>query len=41
LRSAAQRYHEPAYEKTLAKLPNLKRDERRLLLFATAASPNE
>lgn len=35
LRRAALRYREPAYEKMLIKLPNLKRDERWQLLFAT------
>lgn len=35
LRRAALRYREPAYEKMLAQLPNLKRDERWQLLFAT------
>lgn len=41
LRRAAQRYHEPAYERTLAKLPNLRRDARWRLLFADAASPKQ
>ena len=35
LRRAVLRYREPAHEKMLAQLPNLKRDERWQLLFAT------
>ncbi len=35
LRRATLRYREPAYEKALLKLPNLKRDERWQLLHAT------
>jgi Alginate lyase len=41
LRRAAQRYHEPPYEKALAKIPNLRRDERWRLLFADAPSPKQ
>jgi len=41
LRRAAQRYREPAYEKALAKIPNLKRDQRWRLLFADSAAPKQ
>ena len=41
LRRAAQRYRELAYEKALAKIPNLKRDERWRLLFPAALPPKQ